>query len=103
MMSQRRLQQLVPAVFDASIDNVFYSFRRHAIQCLAQQCRRGHPPDRARGGAFDALPDRIRQLGPWVGSREGDLANLRPHYRAMMEEQGFAIIYSKPSEFTPEP
>jgi hypothetical protein len=54
-------------------------------------------------GSFDALPDRIRQLGPWVGSREGDLANLRPHYRAMMEEQGFAIIYSKPSEFTPEP
>jgi hypothetical protein len=52
------------------------------------------------GEAFDALPDRIRQLGPWVGSREGDLANLRPHYRAL-QEQGFAIIYRKPSEFTP--
>jgi hypothetical protein len=34
--------------------------------------------------AFDALPDLIRQLGPRVGSREGDLANLRAHYRAMM-------------------
>jgi hypothetical protein len=53
------------------------------------------------GDAFDALPDRIRQLGPWVGSREGDLAKLRPHYRALLQEQGFAIIYCKPSEFTP--
>ena len=51
--------------------------------------------------AFERLPHQIRHLGPWVGSREGDLAKLRPHYRAMMEEQGFAVIYCKPSEFTP--
>jgi hypothetical protein len=39
-----------------------------------------------REGAFDGLPDRIRQLGPWTGSREGEIQNLKPHYRKRESE-----------------
>jgi hypothetical protein len=55
-----------------------------------------------REGEFDGLPDRIRQLGPWVGSREGDIERLRPHYRALLAEQGFVVVHQHPYEFEPE-
>jgi hypothetical protein len=44
-------------------------------------------------GEFAALPDRIRQLGPWAGSKEGDNGRLRPHYRALLAEQGFVVVH----------
>ncbi len=42
---------------------------------------------------FDRLPERVRKLGPWQGAREGDVARLRPHYRALIAEQGFAVLW----------
>ena len=55
-----------------------------------------------REGGFDNLPQRIRQLGPWTGSWEGELQNLKPHYRQLLNEQGFALVYRRPSEFSAE-
>ncbi|HEY7551222.1 MAG TPA: hypothetical protein VH913_17115 [Hyphomicrobiaceae bacterium] len=55
-----------------------------------------------REGEFDALPDRIRHLGPWVGSKEGEVERLRPHYRALLAEQDFVIVHRHPYEFEPE-
>jgi hypothetical protein len=51
---------------------------------------------------FDDLPHKVRTLGPWTGSHKGDLQNLKPHYRRLLAEQGFVIIWSKPSAFSPE-
>jgi hypothetical protein len=38
---------------------------------------------------FDALPDKIRQLGPWMGTHEGNVDQLKLHYRLLMTEQQF--------------
>ena len=54
------------------------------------------------GEAFDHLPVRIRHLGPWIGSKEGEIANLKPHYRMLLAEQGFVLIYARPVQFKPE-
>ena len=54
------------------------------------------------GEAFENLPARIRRLGPWIGSREGEIANLKPHYRKLLAEQGFVLIYARPVQFKPE-
>jgi hypothetical protein len=32
------------------------------------------------------------RLGPWLGSKEGEVANLKPHYRAMLEDTGFVVL-----------
>jgi hypothetical protein len=44
--------------------------------------------------AFEALPTAIRNLGPWTGSKEGEVDRLRPPYRSMLTEQGFTIVYA---------
>src|SRR6476646_5620289 len=44
--------------------------------------------------AFEALPAAIRHLGPWTGSKEGEVAKLRLAYRMLIEEQGFALVYA---------
>jgi hypothetical protein len=56
-----------------------------------------------RCGGFDQLPDRIRQLGPWSGSKEGEVERLRPDYRALLAEQGFVVVHRHPYQFEPEP
>jgi hypothetical protein len=56
-----------------------------------------------RDGEFDQLPHQIRQLGPWIGSKEGEIERLKPHYRAMLAGQGFAVVHKHPTEFSPEP
>ena len=43
-------------------------------------------------GAFDELPQPVRAMGPWTGSREGDIDRLKPAYRAMLAEQGFVVV-----------
>lgn len=53
-------------------------------------------------GEFERLPQQIRHLGPWTGSREGEVDRLKPHYRLMLAEQGFALVHRSPIEFTPE-
>jgi hypothetical protein len=52
--------------------------------------------------AFEVLPVAIRALGPWTGSREGDVHKLRLPLRSMLVEQGFAIIYAHVSELQVE-
>ena len=49
-------------------------------------------------GAFNALPTAIRHLGPWTGSKEGEVGSLRPAYRVKLAEQGFAVIYQHVSK-----
>jgi len=44
--------------------------------------------------AFPALPGAILRLGPWTGSKEGEINRLRLPYRAMMAEQAFVVIYA---------
>lgn len=48
-----------------------------------------------RRGRFDELPDRIRRLGPWQGAHEGDIDRLRPHYRALLAEQDFVLVFGR--------
>ena len=48
------------------------------------------------------LPDHVRNLSPWQVIRRGDETRLRPHYRLMLAEQMFALIYSPVAGFTPE-
>ena len=38
--------------------------------------------------AFAALPVSIRNLGPWTGSKEGDVDRLRLPLRILLNEQG---------------
>ncbi len=45
---------------------------------------------------FEQLPQRVRSLGPWMGSGRGLVDRLRPHYRALLEEQGFVILHVSP-------
>jgi hypothetical protein len=49
-------------------------------------CREG-------AGAFNALPNLVRNLGPWTGSKEGEVDGLRLPYRTLLVEQGFVILY----------
>jgi hypothetical protein len=48
------------------------------------------------------LPQNIRSLGPWQGSLEGEILRLKASYRALIEEQGFVLIYQHLGRFTPE-
>ncbi len=42
---------------------------------------------------FNRVPQPLRALGPWQGYSDGDLEKLKLHYRMMLNEQGFAVIY----------
>jgi hypothetical protein len=46
-----------------------------------------------RRDEFENLPQRIRSLGPWQGSMEGEMERLRPQYRAQIASQGFTLIH----------
>jgi hypothetical protein len=50
-------------------------------------------------GAFDALPDRIRQLGPWHGLGGGETHTLKPHFRMQLAQQSFAVVYQHMAKF----
>jgi hypothetical protein len=54
-------------------------------------CREG-------GEAFEALPASIRGLGPWQGSREGDIADLRLPLRLLLTEQAFVLVHEHVSK-----
>jgi hypothetical protein len=44
-------------------------------------------------GAFNALPTLVRNLGPWTGSKEGDIDRLRLPLRVLLAEQGFVVVH----------
>jgi hypothetical protein len=52
--------------------------------------------------AFEALPVRIRNLGPWTGSKEGETKDLRLPYRLLIAEQGFVVVHCHVSKLTLE-
>ena len=52
--------------------------------------------------AFEALPTAIRNLGPWTGSKEGEVHQLRLPYRSMLTEHGFTIVYAHVSKLNLE-
>jgi hypothetical protein len=39
--------------------------------------------------AFEALPVAIRNLGPWTGSKEGEVGHVRLPLRSLLSDQGF--------------
>jgi hypothetical protein len=51
---------------------------------------------------FEALPAAIRNLGPWTGSKEGEVARRRLPYRTLLSEQGFMIVYAHVSRLNLE-
>jgi hypothetical protein len=55
-----------------------------------------------REGEFESLPQRVRALGPWTGSREGTIDKLKLHYRLQIAEQGFTIVHQHVGLFSPE-
>jgi hypothetical protein len=55
-----------------------------------------------REDEFDKLPFPVTHMGPWLGSKEGDVDALKPHYRAFIEEQGFCVVFSSLVMFKPE-
>ena len=44
---------------------------------------------------YSALPDRVRNLGPWKTIGRGETSRLRLHYRLMLSTQGFVLIYQR--------
>jgi hypothetical protein len=48
------------------------------------------------------LPPGISSLGPWLGSKEGEVANMKPHYRAMLQDVGFVVVRRRAVEFSVE-
>jgi hypothetical protein len=53
-------------------------------------------------GAFAALPDRIRYLGPWQRVTGDDIEALKAHYRMQLAERGFLLLYKHRASFTTE-
>ena len=54
-----------------------------------------------RAGDFETLPDRIRSLGPWQGLSGGIVEELKPHYRLLIAEQNFVLVYQHVASFSP--
>jgi hypothetical protein len=55
-----------------------------------------------REGEFDRIPDQIRNLGPWVEAKEGEIEHLKLPYRMTLAEQGFAVVHQSVTDFSPE-
>ena len=48
--------------------------------------------------AFEPLPVAIRNLGPWMGGPEGEIAKLRLPYRILLNEQIFVVVHAHISQ-----
>lgn len=44
---------------------------------------------------FEQAPDCLRHQGPWQGMGRGEIATLRMHYRLLLAEQKFVVLYRK--------
>jgi hypothetical protein len=44
----------------------------------------------------------IRNLGPWTGSKEGEVGHLRLALRALLVDQGFVVIHAHVSKLNLE-
>ena len=54
-------------------------------------------------GMFESLPHCVRSLGPWQGLTGGAIETLKPHYRMLLAEQGFVIVYQNLAAFSLQP
>ena len=61
-------------------------------------CRFGWGNDPATD-PFERLPERIRHMGPWTGSHEGDVSDLRTRYRLALTTEGFCIVHRNVTAF----
>jgi hypothetical protein len=52
--------------------------------------------------AFEALPVAIRNLGPWTGSKEGEVGHLRLTLRSLLVDQDFVIVHAHVSKLNLE-
>jgi hypothetical protein len=52
-------------------------------------------------GRFADIPDRDRRLGPWRPLSSGNIADLKPHYRAQIAASGYVMV--RQSAFSAEP
>ena len=66
-------------------------WRTNKDKSLHLLCREG-------GEAFEALPTVVRNMGPWTGSRDGEVDRLRLPCRPILEEQAFVVIYGHVSK-----
>ena len=48
--------------------------------------------------AVEDLPSSVWHLGPWSGSREGDVERLRVPLRLLLKENGVVILYDQHPE-----
>ena len=48
--------------------------------------------------AFEPLPVAIRNLDPWTGGPEGEIAKLRLPYRILLNEQIFVVVHAHISQ-----
>jgi hypothetical protein len=48
------------------------------------------------------LPVAIRNLGPWTGSKEGEVGHLRLALRSPLIDQGFVIVHAHVSKLNLE-
>lgn len=46
-------------------------------------------------GEFEKAPDFLRHQGPWDGMGEGEVDTLRLHYRLLLAEQRFVVLYRR--------
>jgi len=46
----------------------------------------------------ELVPLKIRHCGPWSCPLEGAVRDLRPHYRRLLEGQGFVVLWRSPSQ-----
>ena len=54
------------------------------------------------GRFYDDVPDKLLKLGPWQGGVRGEMAALKSEYLALLDRQGFVLIYSHIRDFKPE-
>jgi hypothetical protein len=65
----------------------------NAIRCGDPTRTKSYLLCREGAEEFNA-PTAIRHLGPWTGSKQGEIERLRLPYRLMLSEQAFAVLYT---------
>jgi hypothetical protein len=53
-------------------------------------------------GPAQVLIPRHDDVSLWTKRLHRQIANLKPHYRMLLAEQGFVLIYARPMQFKPE-
>ena len=54
------------------------------------------------GGFYDHVPDDVRRLGPWQGTRRGAAEALKPEHRLALARAGYALVRCDTAVFKPE-